>query len=515
VALADYFHRNAQAAAALVSGFGAETLAELLEKQVIGVAFDTSVHSSPEAQATLDLVLRLLARLYPTLAIACLDDRKDKFVKQLSQLAWAINPKIDIESDLANATKLLVVGRTAVTVRKKVARHTWYLGSDNWIAGISRNAPVRSGNSHNPFGAGAAACIGAANVFRAVFAKEVGEEALDDELHFSVLELMPATARSANPPLPDVVLTDVHLAGAGAIGNGALWALSRLPCRGELHIIDPEKVSDSNLQRYVMLVDGDQDKEKAGLSAGWLSGNKQLEVKPHLGDWASHIASVPDYKVDTVLSAVDSADARIQIQASLPRVIFNGWTQKSEAGVSRHPDFLGAMACLACLYIPTGTSENEDAIVLRALKLPNDRPTLEQVRRRLQHSVPTEAAFLQQIATAANVPYEKFAAFENRPLRDLYVEGVCGGQVMEFHKAAIKVRAEVPMGFQSVFSGLLLAAELARPSAFAQTITQVDLMSTFPERPSRMRLKTNAPPCLCADDDFRSVYGQKYGLPGA
>lgn len=511
MALADYFHRNAQAAAALVRGFDANALAEKLGKHVIGIALDETVKSSREARATLDLTLRLVSRLYPTLAIAPLEGRQNRYVKQLHELARVINPKIDFESDLTKVTKLLVVGRTPVQGGKKLEGQTWYLGSDNWIAGVSRNAPVGSGESANPFGAGAAACIGAANVFRAVFAEEVGEDVIDDELRLSVLDLLPATAKSPNPPLADVVLQDVHLTGAGAIGNGTLWALSRLPCRGTLHIVDPEKVTDSNLQRYVMLVDGDQDKEKASLSAGWLSANEQLEVTPHASDWATHVAAVPEYKVETVLSAVDSADARIQIQASLPRVIFNGWTQKGEAGVSRHRDFLGPMACLACLYVPTGTSENEDELVRRALKLPEDRPTLEQVRRRLQHSVPTEAAFLQQIATAAGVPYEKLAPFENRPLRDLYVEAVCGGQVMQFHEAALKARAEVPMGFQSVFSGLLLAAELARPEPFAATVTQVDFMASFPERPSRLRSKTIVPPCLCADEDFRLVYGQKYG----
>ncbi|MDB5874658.1 MAG: Y4jF [Ramlibacter sp.] len=513
MALADYFHRNAQAAAALVSGFDAEMLAKKLEKHVIGIVFDDSVRTSLEAQATIDLVLRLLARLYPTLTIVSLGDVKKKHVKPLHALVKAINPKIDIESDIRKATKLLVVGRTPVTVSGKLKRHTWYLGSDNWIAGVSRNAPVGSGSSSNPLAAGAAACIGAANVFRAVFAMEVGDEALDDELCVSLIDLLPATAKSPNPPLQEVELQDVHLAGAGAIGNGTLWALSRLSCRGKLHVIDPEKVTDSNLQRYVMLTDGDQESEKVGLAATWLKGNKQLEVVPHPGDWAEHIAAV-QYKADTVLSAVDSAEARIQIQASLPRVIFNGWTQKGEAGVSRHTNFLGAMACLACLYIPTGKAENEDVLVARALKLPEDRPMIEQIRRRLQHNVPTDAAFLQQIATAANLPFEKLASFENLPLRDLYVGGVCGGQVMEFHKAAIQVRAEVPMGFQSAFSGLLLAAELARPSPVAETITQVNLMGTFPNRPSRLRTKASALPCLCADEDFRAVYMEKYGVTG-
>lgn len=511
MALADYFHRNAQAAAALVSGFNAEFLAKKLEAHVVGLAIDEAGPSSAEALATADLTVRLLARLYPTLAIVPVGKAKPASLAGLKQLAREINPKIDIDDSLERATVVLVVGRSRAPASKASPDHTWYLGSDNWIAAVSRRAPVGSGASSNPLGAGAAACIGVANVFRAIFQDEVGKAALDDSVRISLLDLRPATAKSPNPELTRVTLKDVHLAGVGAIGNGVLWALTRMRCSGELHIIDPEKVSDSNLQRYVMLKASDLGKEKAPLAVTWFGTSKGFSVKHQVSDWAAHVAEVPGYRVDTVLSAVDTAAARIQIQASLPRVIFNAWTQKGEAGLSRHPDFLSSMACLACLYLPSGQSKNEDELVRDALKLPNEKPTLEQVRRRLQQNLPTDAEFLQQIATAAGVPYEKLAPFENRPLRDLYVDAVCGGQVMEFHKAAIQARAEVPMGFQSAFAGLLIAAELARPAALAETMTQIDLMAPFADRPSRLRAKTLMPHCMCADQDFRDVYAEKYG----
>jgi hypothetical protein len=510
MALADYLQRNAQAAAVLVQGFDPSLLAARLDKEVIGVVYDNSVHTSQEAQASLDLTVRLLARLYPTLVIAGLLGTKAAYLSKLQRLARAINPKIDIASDIGTATKQLVFGRNRVAVRGKARQYTWYVGSDNWVARVSKSAPVGSGNTANPLAAGAAACIAAANVFRAVFVQELGQAALDSEVAVSLIDIRPVGPQTINPPLAEVELQDVHLAGAGAIGSGVLWALSRMPCRGTLHVIDPEKVTDSNLQRYVMLTAADKDKEKATLAVEWLKSRRRLTVKPHVSAWAEHVEVVPEYKVDTVLSAVDSAKARIQIQASLPRLIFNGWTQRGEAGVSRHR-FLDTMACLACLYIPTGQAVNEDVLVVRALRLPEVEATIQEVRRRLQKSVPTDAQFLQQIATAAGLSPEKLAAFENRPLRDLYVEGVCGGQVMEFHQAAIQVKAEVPMGFQSTLSGLLLVAELARPSALTDTITQIDLLGTFPDRPGHVKGKTKSPPCLCQDEDFIEVFKEKYG----
>ena len=508
MALAEYFQRNAQAAAALVKGFDASLLAARLEKEVIGVVLDGSVHATLEAQAAIDLTLRLLARLYPTLVIAGQAGTKPAYVRQLAQLARDINPRVDIHDDINKATKLLVFGNTRVAARGKAKQYMWYVGSDNWVARLSKGAPVGSGNSSNPLGAGAAACVAAANIFRAVFAEEMGEAALDTELAVSLIDLRSTTVKTPNPALAELELKDVHLVGAGAIGNGVLWALSRMPCKGNLHVVDPEKVTDSNLQRYVMLTAADGDKGKASLAAQWLGPHKGLTVTPHPSDWAAHIAAIPDYKVETVLSAVDSANARIQIQASLPRVIFNAWTQSGEAGLSRH-HFLGPMACLACLYIPTGQAENEDVIVTRALRLPNDQ--IREVRRRLQQGVPTDGPFLQIIAAAASLPFERLAQFENRPLRDLYVEGVCGGQVMEFHQAAIQAKAEVPMGFQSTLAGLLLVAELARPFPLNDTVTQIDLMATFPERPGHPKGRTRLPQCLCLDEDFIQVFREKYG----
>lgn len=508
MALPDYFERNAQAAAALIQGFDASALASLLEKEVIGVAVDSSVEASAEARCAVDMTLRLLSRLYPTLAIFGGPGVRSEYLASLTGLALAINPKIDLLSTLTSATKLLVFGQSVMKGRTRAKKHTWYVGSDNWVMRLSQSAPVRSGNSTNPLGAGAAACVAAANVFRAVFVSELGGATLDSELSFSLLTMRPATGQGHNPVLGDVQLDDVHLVGAGAIGNGALWALSRMPCRGSLHIIDHEKLSDTNHQRYVMLTAADRAAEKAVLAVSWFK-REGLTVTAHVSDWASHIVTVPEYKVGTVLSAVDTANARIQIQASLPRTIYNAWTQRGEAGVSRH-QFLGGMACLACIYLPRATTTNEDVLVLRALRLPEDEPTKMEVRRRLQKQEPTDLAFLGRIAAAAGLPIEKILPFENRPLRDLYVEGVCGGRVMEFHQAALRVKAEVPIGFQSALAGVLLAAELARPVALGHTVTQIDMLGTFPERPGRAQAKTESPPCFCLDQDFIDIYREKY-----
>jgi hypothetical protein len=68
------------------------------------------------------------------------------------------------------------------------------------------------------------------------------------------------------------------------------------------------------------------------------------------------------------------------------------------------------------------------------------------------------------------------------------------------------------MAFQSALAGILLAAELARPNWLPHTMTQFDLLDTFPEQPGTTRLKTQSPACLCLDADFIDVYRAKYGF---
>ena len=145
MALAEYFERNAQAAAALVRGFDASLLGARLESEVIGVAFDGSAEGSSEGRAGLDLCLRLLSRLYPKLAIVGLPGSKPATLRKLRALARDINPRIELESDVSKSTKLLVFGNTRVTRNRKTKGYIWYVGSDNWIAKLSTTAPVGSG----------------------------------------------------------------------------------------------------------------------------------------------------------------------------------------------------------------------------------------------------------------------------------------------------------------------------------------------------------------------------------
>jgi len=512
---ADYFEKNVQAASLLMHGFDSTAFKALLEHETIGVAFDESASGTTEGQATLDLVIRLLARLYPNIALLAIDDAAKKKSNMFEALANEINPKITISKTAKSATRWLVVGRSRLklTGSKKVS--PIYIGSDNWITKLSTSGPVGSGRSGNPFGAGAAACFGAANVFRAIFSAQLPGSQLDSEISVSVLDLDPKTPKPKNPPLREIDFGEFHLIGAGAVGNGFLWALSRLKCKGALHLVDAEPLERSNLQRYAMTAPSDEGKFKSDLGKTWLSGGN-LSVKSHKATWEDYVAARGDWRFERVAVAVDNAATRIHVQAALPKSVFNSWTQVGEVGLSRHT-FLGDAACLACLYIPKGKTLNFDDIVLKAIRLAENGPNLMEVRTRLDTGQTTERAFLERISTAANISIERLLPFEGKPLRNFYVEAICGGAVLEFDSSNQHNRADVPMAFQSALAGILLAADVvadvARLRSMLPTITQIDLLRTLPSIVSTPRRKHADSRCICGDPDFVHQYQLKYPTP--
>ncbi|MER9353730.1 E2 ligase fold family C protein [Mesorhizobium sp. M0514] len=93
MALANFIDRAATAASQVLADFHLADFKAALEKQVVAVAFDSQAASCAEGQATLDLTVRLLARLYPVLAILPLDMAASSQAQALERLAKSINPK--------------------------------------------------------------------------------------------------------------------------------------------------------------------------------------------------------------------------------------------------------------------------------------------------------------------------------------------------------------------------------------------------------------------------------------
>lgn len=498
MALADYYARNALAASQVLAGFDEERIRMVLESVRVGLAIGTDAAQCSEGRALLDLLIRLLARLYPALVIRT-ENEAQGTADDAKTLARRINPTIEFPSV---PTVEIVVGAVPPSAG---AWPRIFVGSNGWNAFVGTKGPQSLGASENPLGAGIAACLGAANLFRLVF--QNAEAALDTDSIFSAL------GNDSNRA-GDATLTgsfgEVVLVGGGAIGNAAAWALSRIPMEGLLHVVDHQAIDLGNLQRYIVAERRDEGAVKVEVLARYFRG--KIQAEPHASKFEDFVAS-KGYIWPRMILALDSSRDRRAAQASLPGWVANAWTQPGDLGVSSH-DFLDG-ACVSCLYLPEHALENEDAIVASSLGVP-DR--LMQIRTLLHDGNGVPRDLLDSIAAARAIPIALLLPFEGRPIRNLYVEGFCGGAVIPLGAVGTpRQEVHVPLAHQSALAGLLLAAGAVREALGLNRpgteVTRIDVMRPLGSYLSQRAAKDQRGICICQDADYREVYKRKYAVP--
>ena len=496
MALADFFPRDAVAISQVLQGFQTDAFVGKLESVRVAIAFGEEAATSRDGRELLDLLVRLTARLYPSLAFVTVP-AADQCAAELTALACNINPNIELSPPSAYNIGL-AIGVDAPTVDAP----TIYAGCDDWLARVGTEGPYGTSDAGNPYGAGFAACLAAANLFRFLFLPK-GTTLLDVDISF------PPDVDSF-PSLTASTLTDpLLMAGVGAVGNSAAWAFARTPLTGHVYLVDPQTVELSNLQRYVLCERGDEGGVKVDIVGETFVGT--LQAVPHRETWASFLEA-NGYSWERVLVALDSAHDRRAVQASLPRWTANAWTQVGDLGVSTH-SFLGKDACLSCLYLPKETSKNQDQIVAEGLKIPQCQ---DQVRFLLGNEQPVGRELCDAVAAAWGIPAEALDPYVDRPIRELWVEGICGGGVISLGEVGpAPGELQVPLAFQSAFAGILLAAETIRDiltsGAGRKTLVrQLDILRPLGDASARPALKAGTGSCICEDPDFVGVYREKY-----
>lgn len=494
--LADYHRRTAIAASQVIAGFDEQLFQATLENTTVGIALGREVGKTREGRALADLTVRLLARLYPTLALLPRSGA-EPLSAELSALAKEINPNITIAD---HAGVGIAVGLDAPTFDR-----TFHAGSDAWTALLSSRTPQPVGESAIPFGAGAAACFAAAALFRVVLMGET--DPVPDDVTVSCLDGIDTITAPNVPENGWVLPGSTVLVGCGAVGQAAVWALGRSPLRGDVNLVDHESVELSNIQRYVLTTRDDENAGKADVAAKTSTDGLVFHSRPQ--EWAD-FTTIHGYRWETALIAVDSASARRAVQASLPGWIANAWTQPDDLAVSTHA--FQTDACLSCLYLPPGPRPSEDAVVAAALGIDS---RVREVRTLLHSGALVPPDMLDAIAVGLGIPRETFTRFEGQPIRKLYVEGVCGGGVIPLrHGGSPPQAVHVPLAHQSALAGVLLAARLARRAAGADPgttqITRFNVLrgpATQPTQPARKNPRGN---CVCQDPDYQRVYRKKW-----
>ena len=238
-----------------------------------------------------------------------------------------------------------------------------------------------------------------------------------------------------------------YLAGAGAIGNGFLWAARHLNFSGRLEIVDDDSVSSGNLNRQIWFDRGDIGKEKVDqLKAKAQPSLPNLEIVPR----RSRLQNLPE-KTDgpwlrRLIVAVDSRRARRELQNEFPGEVFDASTTDIREIVLHYHRQPTTNACLSCIYEPDDEEFTREHHIAEHLGV-----TINEVRT---ERISCAAAF----AIAARFPEAQASEIQGMAYDSFFKKLCAEGQL----GVIADKRTIAPFAFMSVLAGTLLALEVVR-----------------------------------------------------
>ena len=242
-------------------------------------------------------------------------------------------------------------------------------------------------------------------------------------------------------------LGHAYLAGAGAIGNGLLWAARYLDLHGRLEIVDDDHVTSGNLNRQIWFQTDDITKPKAEQLASLAQPYfPSLQLMPR----RCRLQDLPE-RSDTpwlsrLIVAVDSRRARRELQNEFPGEVFDASTTDIREVVIHHHQQLTTHACLSCIYEPDDAEFSREHHIAEHLGV-----SVEEVRS--ERISPKSAAVIAERYPGLTATDITAVAYDSL-FKTLCSTGRLG--------ALTDKRLLAPFAFVSVLAGALLAVELVR-----------------------------------------------------
>lgn len=331
----------------------------------VAIAGTRGVLVTPNGQYMITMAVNLLARFCKHLALVVPDDiplaictpvaYSENLLGCLTGNAREINPLIQLDI-VSERRKGLYDAALVIGQYEGELGNTIYINSDGWLAYVDTegNSFGWASDNPNPIGAYTAACIGVAEIFKALMSKLSERSpvttASSGSYIFSALDYGFKTTRLINPTLTKVsLLRPIHLISMGAINSALLYTLCSFPrfqCKA--FIVEPQTAEVSNLNRYLLLTARDAIQGASKCSVAQKVAQQHLAVKVYpksYEDYKSRLQS----PIDVALVGVDTDESRWHVQDNLPRVLLCGGTEVYQVRVSQHVNPAG-QACLGCVY---------------------------------------------------------------------------------------------------------------------------------------------------------------------
>lgn len=295
-----------------------------------------------------------------------------------------------------------------------------------------------------------------------------------------------------------------YLAGAGAIGNGLLWAARHLDIGGRLEIVDDDSVSSGNLNRQVWFEPRDINSPKAECLAA-----KAQAFFPRLS--LSHrycrIQDLPEKSdgpwLRRLIVAVDSRRARRSLQNEMPGEVFDASTTDIREIVLHHHRQPTDTACLSCIYEPDEAELGREQHIADHLGV-----SVAMVRtQRISAEAAGVIARRYPVVVASQLVGTAYDTLFKQLCAEGQLQTLAGRQVV------------APFAFVSVLAGTMLALELVRQLCKTENFNGYNYWRVSPWHSPlgrRRVLRPRQPRCtFCGDAVLRRVNASLWpGNPG-
>jgi len=415
--------------------------------------------------------------------------------------------KINLGEGVWNSSVTIVFGKNT----KPNSQNVLYIGSAGWSSYISTKKPCE----WNPLPVNSLSALYTAGlVVGEVFKRLLPEIPSEKISHFEYDLITHGTEKQpvVEHPVPETIhFEDLTLVGCGAVGQALVFALKGITrFWGSVSFVDADKLEPSNEQRYIGAFEENRGVQKTEIISQWFA-----QFNPGIATFRAPMKYEEYAKLskplgEEVISAVDNEKTRINIQAGLPKVQWNVWTDTSQNtlryGAGYHT-IGGPYQCAACGYFPTmGTPSQMEMNAIRT------GFTKEDIEKRLASNDTVTEQDTLQVAKNTGAPIANLKEIVGRPFEEL-LHGDCGVFRLEFHEAP----AVAPAPHASFLAGVFLAVQIVLrkmklPSSakLMESIADFDALG-IPNVNCLMK-KQKHPKCFCNDPVYQDSYNKKWNI---
>lgn len=346
-------------------------------------------------------------------------------------------------------TLSLAVGRAKLIedVDILIEANAWTAFINHVQADVSWDDPI-------PFGALAAATLGATEVFKHVLVRNFPDQSgrnirFVQDLAFSLLNYgIPASFRV--PKINGAFqLKNIAIAGVGAGGSTVIYALASMPkLSGQVTLIDPGNHKKSNLSRYLLSTYDDCTNQTSKVEKAtsflteWQPG---LIITPHMAEYEN----VEKRKYDVVVSTTDTPEARWNLQRDWPPLILDTAVIGTIYAAARIVPEKGM--CLGCKH------PYDPNITMKRIAWMWGK-SFDEFIKLVSSNACVTTEDIDLLARVQNKRFEEFASFLGTPFKHVPSMSDCGDA--RFNLQVPNQVASLP--FVTTMAGLVVATELIK-----------------------------------------------------